>query len=169
VSVAGAVVVMGAPGSGKSTVGALLADRLGLPFVDTDAVIESRTGRTIGEIFVEDGEPAFRLLEEQVTSELLAEPVVLALGGGAVLSAQTRAALVGHRVVWLEVGLSAAVARIGLNAARPLLLGNVRGRLVKLLADRLPLYAECATESVETDHLTPEAVVDRIVGGVRAS
>jgi shikimate kinase len=160
---------MGAPGSGKSTVGVLLAERLGLPFVDTDAVIESRSGRTIGEIFVEDGEPAFRLLEEQVTGELVAEPVVLALGGGAVLSAQTRAALVGHRVVWLKVGLSAAVARIGLNAARPLLLGNVRGRLVKLLADRLPLYAECATESVETDHLTPEAVVDRIVSGVRAS
>ena len=130
-------------------------------------VIEARTGRPITDIFVEDGEPAFRALEEQVTAELLAAPVVLALGGGAVLSARTRAALAGHRVIWLKVGLSAAFQRIGLNAARPLLLGNVRGRLLTLLKDRLPLYEACATESVETDGLAPEAVVELIMSGAR--
>lgn len=164
---AGAVVVMGAPGSGKSTVGPLLARRLELPFLDVDKVIESQAGRSIGEIFVDDGEAAFRATEEQVTAELLVTPVVLALGGGAILSPATRSALRGHRVIWLKVGVSAAVQRVGLNAARPLLLGNVRGRLVKLMADRLPLYAECATEQVETDGRTPEEVVAEIMTGTR--
>ncbi len=162
-----AVVIMGAPGSGKSTIGPLLAGHLGLPFVDVDAVIEQREGRAITEIFVDDGEPAFRAVEERVTAELLAEPVVLALGGGAILSATTRAALTGHRVIWLKVGVPAAAQRIGLNAARPLLMGNVRGRLVKLLADRLPLYAECATEAVETDGRTPDEVLAQITSQSR--
>ncbi len=158
------VVLVGAPGSGKSTVGALLAARLGLPFVDVDAVIEERAGRSVAEIFADDGEPAFRALEESITAELLGQPGVLSLGGGAVLSAATRAALRGHRVVWLQVTASTAVSRVGLNEARPLLLGNVRGRLIKLLAERTPLYAEVATERVTTDVLTPDAVVDLVVG-----
>jgi shikimate kinase len=161
---AGPVVLVGAPGSGKSTVGPLLAARLGLPFVDVDAVIEERTGRSVAEIFADEGEPAFRALEEATTAELLGRPGVLSLGGGAVLSAATRAGLRGHRVVWLQVSASTAVSRVGLNEARPLLLGNVRGRLIKLLAERTPLYAEVATERVETDVLTPEAVVDVLVG-----
>jgi shikimate kinase len=156
----GAVVLVGAPGSGKSTVGALLAERLGLPFLDVDEVIEQRTGRTIAEIFADDGEPAFRALEEQTTLELLEQAGVLSLGGGAVLSTTTRSALRGHRVIWLQVTAATAVQRVGLNEARPLLLGNVRGRLIKLLAERTPLYAEVATEQVETDRLTPDAVVD---------
>ena len=139
-TVGAAVVVMGAPGSGKST---------------------------IGQIFVDVGEPAFRALEEQLTAELLGEPVVLALGGGAILSPATRAALQGHRVIWLQVGVSAAVQRIGMNASRPLLLGNVRGRLVKLLADRLPLYAACATEAVGTDDATPDEVIAEIMSRTR--
>jgi shikimate kinase len=161
--VSAAVVLVGAPGSGKSTVGPLLAERLRLPFSDVDAVIEQRTGRSIAEIFADDGEPTFRALEEQVTGELLAEAGVLALGGGAILSAATRAALRGHRVIWLEVGAATAVQRVGLNAARPLLLGNVRGRLMQLLSERAPLYTEVATERVNTDHLTPDAVVDLLV------
>jgi shikimate kinase len=160
----GAVVLVGAPGSGKSTVGALLAERLGLPFVDVDAVIEQRTGRTIADLFADEGEPAFRALEEQTTLELLDQAGVLSLGGGAVLSATTRTALQGHRVIWLQVGAATAVQRVGLNEARPLLLGNVRGRLIKLLAERTPLYAEVATEQVETDRLTPDAVVDLLSG-----
>ena len=155
----GPVVLVGAPGSGKSTTGALLAERLGVPFADVDAVIEQRAGRSIAAIFADDGEPAFRALEEQVTAELLEQPGVLSLGGGAVLSATTRAALRGHRVVWLQVSAATAVSRVGLNEARPLLLGNVRGRLIKLLAERTPLYAEVATERVETDSLPPEQVV----------
>jgi len=154
------VVLVGAPGSGKSTVGALLAERLGVPFVDVDAVIEQRAGRSIADIFADDGEPAFRALEESTTAELLQQPGVLSLGGGAVLSARTRAALRGHRVVWLQVSAATAVSRVGLNEARPLLLGNVRGRLIKLLSERTPLYAEVATEQVSTDDLAPEAVVD---------
>lgn len=164
----GSIVLVGAPGSGKSTVGALLAQRLGLPFADVDAVIEERTLRTIAEIFADDGEPAFRALEEATTAELLDAPGVLALGGGAVLSGVTRAALVGHRVIWLRVSASTAVSRVGLNEARPLLLGNVRGRLIKLLAERAPLYAEVATEQVATDVLAPAAVVDALVAAERA-
>ena len=159
------VVLVGAPGSGKSTVGALLAQRLGVPFVDVDEVIEQRAGRSIAAIFADDGEPAFRAVEESTTAELLEQPAVLSLGGGAVLSARTRAALHGHRVVWLQVSAATAVSRVGLNEARPLLLGNVRGRLIKLLSERTPLYAEVATEQVSTDDLTPEAVVDLLVAG----
>ncbi len=159
------IVLVGAPGSGKSTVGGLLAERLGLPFADVDTVIESRTGRTVAEIFADDGEPAFRALEESLTAELLGGAGVLSLGGGAVLSATTRTALRGHRVIWLQVGAAAAVRRVGLNEARPLLLGNVRGRLIQLLAERTPLYAEVATERVETDVLPPQAVVDLLVAG----
>jgi shikimate kinase len=157
------IVLVGAPGSGKSTVGPLLAERLGLPFTDVDAVIEERTGRSVAEIFADDGEPAFRALEEQVTGELLGEPGVLSLGGGAILSAGTRQALRGHRVIWLEVSAATAVQRIGLNAARPLLLGNVRGRLMQLLSERAPLYTEVATERVSTDRHSPEEVVDLLV------
>ena len=157
------VVLVGAPGSGKSTVGGLLAERLGVPFADVDAVIEQRTGRSIAEIFADDGEPAFRALEEQVTAELLGGPGVLSLGGGAVLSPTTRSALRGHRVVWLQVSAATAVSRVGLNEARPLLLGNVRGRLIKLLAERTPLYAEVATERVDTDASTPDEVVERLL------
>ena len=93
-------------------------------------MIEERAGKPIAEIFVDDGEPVFRALEERPPRELLDRPGVLALGGGAVLSAATRAALRGHRVVWLQGRPAAAVKRVGLDTARPLLLGNVRGRLL---------------------------------------
>ncbi len=157
------VVLVGAPGSGKSTVGAMLAERLGVTFRDADAVIVDRSGKSIGEIFTDDGEAAFRALEEEITAELLALPGVLSLGGGAVLSASTRAALRGHRVVWLRVGLTQSVRRVGLDTARPLLLGNVRGQLLKLLKERAPLYAEVATEVVDTDDTTPAEVVETIM------
>ena len=159
----GPLVLVGAPGAGKSTVGAMLADQLGVTFRDVDAFIVERTGRPIAEIFTDDGEAAFRALEEQITGELLEHPGVLALGGGAVLSAATRAALRGHRVVWLRIGLSQSVKRIGLDTARPLLLGNVRGRLLKLLNERAALYAEVATEVIDTDATTPAEVVEMIM------
>jgi shikimate kinase len=160
---AGPIVLVGAPGSGKSTVGALLAERLSMEFVDVDAVIEERTGKSVAEIFADDGEPAFRKLEEETTAELLRRPGVLALGGGAVLSAATRKALQDHQVVWLRVGVPAALRRVGLDTARPLLLGNVRGRLIKLLGERTPLYEEVAVARVDTDDSRPEEVVDAIV------
>jgi shikimate kinase len=157
------VVLVGAPGSGKSTVGAILAERLGVTFRDADAVIVERSEKSIAEIFTDDGEAAFRALEEEITAELLALPGVLSLGGGAVLSASTRAALRGHRVVWLRVGLTQSLRRVGLDTARPLLLGNVRGQLLKLLKERAPLYAEVATEVVDTDDTTPAEVVETIM------
>jgi shikimate kinase len=157
------LILVGAPGSGKSTVGALLAARTGAPFSDVDAVIESRVGKTVAEIFADDGEAVFRAFEESTTAELLGSPGVLALGGGAVLSPVTRPALAGHRVVWLQVSVSEAAKRVGLNEARPLLMGNVRGRLIKLLAERAPLYASVATLTVDTDRLTPDQVVETIM------
>ena len=156
------IVLVGAPGAGKSTVGAALAERLGWNFRDVDALIAERAGKSVAEIFADDGEPAFRACEEATTAELLAEQGVLALGGGAILSAKTRSALEGRRVVWLRVGLSAAVKRVGLDTARPLLLGNVRGRLLALLNERAPLYAEVATETIDTDDQTPDQVADLI-------
>jgi shikimate kinase len=157
------IVLVGAPGSGKSTVGAMLADRLGVTFHDVDAVIVERTGKSIAEIFTDDGEAEFRAMEEQITAELLTLPGVLSLGGGAVLSRATRDALRGHRVVWLRVSLGQSVKRVGLDTARPLLLGNVRGRLLKLLNERAPLYAEVATEVVDTDDTSPAEVVAMIM------
>jgi shikimate kinase len=162
------VVLIGAPGAGKSRVGAMLAERLGLDFADVDAVIAERARKSVAEIFADDGEAAFRAQEEATTAELLAHPGVLALGGGAILSERTRDGLVGLRVIWLQVSVPHAARRIGLNEARPLLLGNVRGRLVQLLAERTPLYAAAATENVDTDGQTPEQVVDAIVSRSRA-
>jgi shikimate kinase len=159
----GPIVLVGAPGAGKSTVGALLAKRLGTEFTDADAVIEERAGKSIAEIFADDGETAFRQLEEKTTAVLLRRPGVLALGGGAVLSAATREALQGHRVVWLRVGVPSALHRVGLDTARPLLLGNVRGRLIKLLGERKPLYDAVAEARVDTDDASPEDVVELIV------
>jgi shikimate kinase len=146
----------------------LLAERLRLDFADVDAVIAERAGKTVAEIFADDGEAAFRATEEATTAELLAHPGVLALGGGAILSERTRDGLVGRRVIWLQVSVPHAARRIGLNEARPLLLGNVRGRLVQLLAERTPIYAAAATETVDTDGQTPEQVVDAIVSRSRA-
>lgn len=159
----GPIVLVGVSGSGKSTVGALLAERLDVEFVDVDAVIEERSGKSIAEIFAADGEPVFRKFEEEATVELLRRQGVLALGGGAVLSAATRKALEDHRVVWLRVGVPAAFHRVGLDTARPLLLGNVRGRLIKLLGERTPLYEEVAAARVDTDDASPEEVVETIV------
>ena len=156
------IVLVGAPGSGKSTVGALLAERLGVAFRDVDAVIVERTGKSIADIFTDDGEAPFRALEEQITAELLPLTGVLSLGGGAVLSATTRAALRDHRVVWLRVGLAQAVKRVGLDTARPLLLGNVRGQLLKLLNERAALYGEVATDVIDTDRIAPAEIVEMI-------
>ena len=162
------VVLVGAPGAGKSTVGKLLAVELGRDFVDVDAVIEERAGKPIGEIFVDEGESAFRAMEEATTLELLDSPAVISLGGGAVLSEGVRQALAEHHVVWLQVSAGAAADRVGLNSARPLLLGNVRGRLIQLLNQRTPLYAEVATATVSTDDRTADEVVVVVVDGLPA-
>lgn len=164
--VEGPIVLIGPPSSGKSTIGRALADRLGIRFVDVDEVIEEEAGKTIGDIFATDGETAFRALETATTIRTLSElsgPAVVSLGGGAVTSAEIRAALAPYRVVWLQVGIAAAAERIGLNTARPLLLGNVRGQLIKLMREREPLYAEVATIGLSTDHREPAELVEMII------
>ncbi len=158
------VVLVGVPGAGKSTVGQALAGRLGVTFRDTDADVEQATGRAIADIFVESGEPAFRHLESAAVATALTEhPGVLALGGGAVTDAGTRALLAGTSVVWLRVGLAAASQRAGLSGARPVLLGNVRAQMKALMDARAPLYAEVARLVVDTDEQTVDATVDAIL------
>lgn len=153
------VVVVGPPGAGKSTVATALAARLGVSVRDTDADVEALTGTTVQDIFLDHGEAHFRELEEQVVERALAEhDGVLALGGGAVLSERTRERLADHRVLYLEVGLTRAVRRVGLGAGRPLLLGNVRAQLKQLLDARGPLYREVADITVGTDDLDAEQV-----------
>ncbi|MDN5762799.1 MAG: shikimate kinase [Microlunatus sp.] len=161
------IVLVGAPGSGKSTVGRLLADQLDYEFIDIDTVIENRAGKPIAEIFIDDGEPAFRALEQDVTLGHLDRTAVVSLGGGAVTSTAIREALAGHRVVWLRVSAATAADRVGLNAARPLLLGNVRGQLIRLLAQRTPLYAEVATVEVNTDQFDAEQVVTHVLEALK--
>jgi shikimate kinase len=150
-------------GAGKTTVADLLGERWGVPVRDTDHDVEASAGKEISDIFVDDGEVHFRSLERAaVTAALDAHPGVLALGGGAVLDPDTRAALVGHRVVFLDVGLSDAVKRVGLGVGRPLLLGNMRARIKALLDERLPVYREVAAITVRTDGRTPQDVADEV-------
>ena len=158
------LVLVGAPGAGKSTVGQEVARRLGVGFRDTDSDVETATGETIGEIFVVRGEPAFRSLEVDAVATALAEhDGVLALGGGAVLDERTRAALRGHRVVWLVVSGAEAFKRVGMSTARPVLAVNPRSTLGVLLKQRRPFYEEVATARVETDSRPTDDVVAEVL------
>lgn len=153
------VVLVGPMGVGKSTVGQLLAERLGVGYRDTDEDIVAAQGRSIAEIFVDEGEPAFRELEKNaVRTALAGHDGVLALGGGAVLDADTRALLAGQRVVYLSMDVEEAVRRTGLNAARPLLAVNPRKQWRELMDARRHLYEEVAASVVATDGRTPEEV-----------
>ena len=157
-------VIVGPPGSGKTTIGTRLAERLSVPFRDTDTDVEAVAGKPVGEIFIDDGEPRFRELErEAVRVALERHEGVLALGGGAVLDAETQALLTAHTVVYLQVGLSDAVKRVGLASARPLLVLNPRSRLRALLEERLPIYERLGTVTVDTDGRDPEDIVEEII------
>jgi shikimate kinase len=162
------VVVVGPPGAGKSTIGRLLAERLGVTFRDVDEDIVALAGKPITDIFATDGEPVFRELEERAVATALAEHLgVLALGGGAVLSERTRAALAGHHVVFLNVGMPEGIRRTGLSTARPLLAGvNPRATFKALLDARLPLYREVAVLEVATDEAEPEQVADTVLAAL---
>jgi shikimate kinase len=158
------VVLIGPPGSGKSTIAALLAERLQAEHRDTDTDVEAQAGKPISDIFVDEGEPHFRALERAaIAAALKDDGQVLSLGGGAILDPDTRADLAGHNVVFLDVSLGEAAKRVGLGVARPLLLGNVRTQLRNLMEARRPLYVEVAKLIVQTDNRAPAEIADEIV------
>ncbi len=157
------VVLVGPMGAGKTTVAGLLGARWQLPVRDTDTDVERAAGKPVADIFVEDGEAAFRALERDAVAAALANhDGVLALGGGAVLDPTTRDRLTGHTVVYLRVGLADAVKRVGLGTGRPLLLGNVRGQVKQLLDERAPIYEQVASLTVDTDGREPAEVAEEI-------
>lgn len=158
-------VLVGLPGSGKSTIGRRLVKALGVGLLDTDVAIEQRTGRSIADIFATDGEQEFRRIEEDVVRAALADhDGVLSLGGGAVTSPGVRAALAGHTVVYLEISAAEGVRRTGGNTVRPLLAGPDRAEKYRaLMAKRAPLYRRVATMRVDTNRRNPGAVVRHIL------
>jgi shikimate kinase len=160
-------VIVGPPGSGKTTVGQLVAESLGVEFRDTDADIEDTAGKPIPDIFVDDGEPRFRELESAAVVKALGDfDGVLALGGGAIMAESTRAALRGHTVVFLSVELADAVSRVGLGASRPLLAINPRATMKYLLDQRRPQYEEVATYTVKTDGIPVEDVATQVLNAL---
>lgn len=159
-------VLIGLPGSGKSTIGRRLAKAMGITMLDTDAEIERRTGRTIAEIFAEEGEPGFRRLEEEVIRDALRDhDGILSLGGGAVTTPGVREALAGHTVVYLEISAAEGVRRTSGSTVRPLLAGPDRAEKYReLMSQRVPLYRRVATVRINTNRRNPGAVVRYIVG-----
>ena len=181
------VILIGPPGAGKSTVGTKLAARLGVPFTDTDAVVEAVAGKPVSDIFISDGEPEFRRLERAAVAAALAgrssgsgqgngttrtgTPAtgVIGLGGGAVMNEQTQAELTGRAVVYLQTGFAELAKRVGLDRARPLLIGtNPRAQLKSLLEARLPVYSKLAWLTVSTDGREPDEIAAEIAGEVAA-
>ncbi|MCA5894672.1 shikimate kinase [Isoptericola sp. NEAU-Y5] len=167
-------VLIGPPGSGKTTQGRLLAAHWGVGFRDTDADVEEAAGKAVADIFVEDGEPAFRDLEREAVAAALEDHTgVLALGGGAVMDAGTQRALedyaaAGGVVVFLDVSLAHAAPRVGFNRSRPLLVGNPRARWAELMAARRPTYERLATVQVASDDRRPGEVATQLIQEVEA-
>ena len=159
-------ILIGPPGSGKSSVGKSLAQRMGVEFSDTDTIIENKCNKTISDIFVESGEPYFREIERTVVLDRLENGEgVLSLGGGSVLDQQAQSALRNSPtpIVFLDVSLASASPRVGFNRDRPLLVGNPRAKWQELMNARRPIYEELATFTVSTDELTPSQVSSKIV------
>lgn len=161
------LVLIGPPGAGKSTVGPLLAERLGVSFRDTDRDLEAHCGVDVGDLLIEAGEPAFRAQEQAVVTEALAvHRGVLALGSGAVLSAPVRERLAQLRVVFLAAGPAVVAKRMGLLRDRPVLALNPRAQLRAQLQERLPLYAQLAQVRVDTDKLSADEVAEAVLAAM---
>jgi len=159
------IVLIGPPGAGKSSIGKSLAKRMNLNFIDTDELIENRSGKKISDIFLEDGEAGFRALEKESVLEALRQAnSIISLGGGAVLDSETQAVLREmNRVVYLEVSISNAAPRIGFNRDRPLLLGNPRQQWLSLMEHRKPIYESLAKYRVSTDNRKVNEVAEILV------
>ena len=160
------VILIGPMGSGKTTIGQLIARRLDIAFRDTDQVVEEETGRTVSDIFLEDGEDAFRLLEKSVLrNELLSDGTVLALGGGAPMSMDAQSALraIASPVVYLDISLATVAPRIGFNRDRPLLLHNPRGQWQTLMEARRPIYESIADTVIDVNTKSETEIVDEIL------
>jgi len=156
------IVLIGAPGSGKSTVGMALATHLQWPFVDTDALIELKESKKITDLFVDNGEEYFRAVEFETLQEVLQEPsAVISLGGGAPISQGAQAALLSSDsiIVFLDVSLATAAPRVGFNRDRPLLLGNPRAQWQALSDQRRPIYEKVATQSIKVDDMTVDEII----------
>ena len=172
----GAVVVLiGPPSAGKSSVGALLAAELGVPFADTDELVAAAAGKPVGDIFVDDGEPVFRELERAAVARGLEsagasgpDGGVLALGSGAVLDPDVRRMIAGRPIVYLEASFAAVAKRTGMDRPRVVIPGNPRGMLRAMLEERRPVYAELATITVPTDDMAPEEVAADLAKRLRA-
>lgn len=159
------IILIGPPGAGKSTIGKQLARSLNRSFTDTDDIIEARTGSTISQIFIDQGEPWFRELEVEVVLKAVTEiDGVLSLGGGAPLSqpAQELLQSISTPIVFLDVSLATAAPRVGFNRDRPLLLNNPRAAWQSLMEKRRPIYESVATHIVAVDGLTPKEVAGKI-------
>jgi shikimate kinase len=162
-------VLVGPPGAGKSTVGALVAEALGCEFRDSDDLIVEMAGKSVPDIFVDDGEPRFRELERRAIATALDDfDGVLALGGGAVMTEGVRADLRGHTVVYLSVDFAELMKRVGLGAGRPLLQVNPRATLRYLLDERTPVYESVASHVVDTGGLDESQAADAVVDIVKA-
>lgn len=160
------VVLIGPPGAGKTSVGRSLAKAMGVDFADTDSLIENDQGKTVSQIFVDDGEPAFRAIEERICLTSLSQlQGVLSLGGGAVLTPSIAEAVrsSGSAVIFLDVSLAVAAPRIGFNRDRPLLLNNPRQQWQRLMDARRPVYESLATQVIDVESRSVNQIVKEIL------
>jgi len=167
-----AIVLVGPPSAGKTSVGSLLAAELGVPFADTDDLVAAAAGKPVGDIFIEDGEQVFRELERGAVARGLdavgPEGGVLALGSGAVLDPDVRRMLAGQVIIFLEAGFATVAKRTGMDRPRVVIPGNPRGRLRAMLEERRPVYAGLASVTVATDDMAPEEVAADLAKRLRS-